>query len=172
MSFIQQPNSIWHRVFTRKWAICNLKGKNGLASNITDCLKYYLINKYGGIYLDLDTFPVKKFDDKLLNNENGFIINHYKKQCDFFFMGFVSNYIEAGLLAFYPDKSSKLFDEKILRIKYLETFRIIFNKKLLEYSQKFYDNKLIFGESVLPINCIENYYIDHFRRGSWKNESF
>jgi mannosyltransferase OCH1-like enzyme len=34
-----------------------------------DVLKFYLLDKYGGIFLDCDTFPVKPFDDILLQNE-------------------------------------------------------------------------------------------------------
>lgn len=33
----------------------------------SDAFRYYLINKYGGIYLDTDTYPVKPFDDQLLS---------------------------------------------------------------------------------------------------------
>ena len=40
---------------------------NVLLSNI---LRVSIINKYGGIYLDCDTFPIKPFDDKLLSLNN------------------------------------------------------------------------------------------------------
>lgn len=34
---------------------------------MSDALRFYLLDTYGGIYLDCDTFPVKPFDDRLLN---------------------------------------------------------------------------------------------------------
>ncbi len=37
---------------------------------LSDLLRVVVINKYGGIYLDCDTFPIKPFDDKLLNLNN------------------------------------------------------------------------------------------------------
>jgi hypothetical protein len=36
-----------------------------------------IINTYGGIYLDLDTFPLKPFDDKLLQKEFFTVRRHY-----------------------------------------------------------------------------------------------
>ena len=44
---------------------------------ISDSLRFKLIEKYGGIYLDLDCFPLKPFDSNLLN-QDGFYM-----QCNF-----------------------------------------------------------------------------------------
>lgn len=33
---------------------------------VSDALRFYLLDNYGGIYLDLDTWPVEPFDDWLL----------------------------------------------------------------------------------------------------------
>ena len=33
---------------------------------LSDVLRLVIINKYSGIYVDCDTFPIKPFDDKLL----------------------------------------------------------------------------------------------------------
>ena len=36
---------------------------------LSDVVRVEVLNHYGGIYLDLDTFPIAKFDDNLLSHE-------------------------------------------------------------------------------------------------------
>ena len=36
--------------------------------SVANIYRYTLLRKYGGIYLDCDTFPVRPFDDKLLDH--------------------------------------------------------------------------------------------------------
>ena len=36
--------------------------------NVSDSYRYVLLKHYGGIYLDCDTFPVRPFDDSLLDH--------------------------------------------------------------------------------------------------------
>lgn len=36
---------------------------------LSDIARIEVLNEYGGIYLDCDTFPISKFDDKLLSND-------------------------------------------------------------------------------------------------------
>lgn len=59
-------------------------------TKISDCLRYYLINKYGGIYVDLDIKVMSGFDDELLNNKI-FICGVKNKWVDIFFIGCEKN---------------------------------------------------------------------------------
>lgn len=47
----------------------NKKGKKFIIE-VADLYRYKLLYKYGGIYLDCDTFPVRPFDDELLKLNN------------------------------------------------------------------------------------------------------
>lgn len=62
MVYSENYNFYKHMV-VRPWAKKHLVGKVGHITAISDAFRFYLLNKYGGIYLDLDTFPVKPFDD-------------------------------------------------------------------------------------------------------------
>ena len=42
---------------------------------LADIYRLEILNEFGGIYLDCDTYPLKKFDDKLL--EKSFIVQTY-----------------------------------------------------------------------------------------------
>lgn len=44
-----------------------IESKFNFIQILSDFLRFELLYYYGGIYLDCDTFPVKKFDDNLLN---------------------------------------------------------------------------------------------------------
>ena len=80
--------SFYKHMVTRGFAKKNYVSNTGKRTGISDALRFWLLNKYGGIYLDLDTFPVKPFDDTLLSHENGFAVNFYLDHYDHFFMGF------------------------------------------------------------------------------------
>ena len=41
--------------------------KTKFIQSVAEIYRYRLLEKYGGIYLDCDTFPVRPFDDELLN---------------------------------------------------------------------------------------------------------
>ena len=47
-----------------------LKSKFNFIQILSDVLRFEYLYYYGGIYLDCDTFPVKPFDDNLLNLNN------------------------------------------------------------------------------------------------------
>jgi mannosyltransferase OCH1-like enzyme len=59
---------------------------------LSDIVRVELINEYGGIYLDCDTYPLKPFDDKLLSYESFCVWRHYLEyvNSDNYFMGSVS----------------------------------------------------------------------------------
>ena len=92
--------NIYKHMVERPWAKVHLKiNKKANLAAYSDALRLYLLNKYGGIYLDLDTFPVKAFDEKLLSYE-GFAVNHIQKRCDYFFLGFNKGCIDNRLIRY------------------------------------------------------------------------
>lgn len=160
--------TVYSYMFDRKFAQKHMQSELGKLTSLSDALRIYLLNKYGGIYLDLDTFPVKPFDEKLLSYENGFVVNHKPKHCDYFFMGFQKNFINKNLITLYPKTTVHLFDQRVHRVKYREIFAIIFKDKLKIQADRFYKLEYKFGETVFNPNFIYEYYIDHFRKESWK----
>lgn len=88
--------------------------KSQILSNV---LRYELLNKYGGIYLDGDCIPIKPFDNKILSTS--FIVSRmYSPACirrDCYFMGKENNhtkwqhYINADAIDLYdPITPSKV----------------------------------------------------------------
>ena len=136
-------------------------------TRLSDAFRFYLLNKYGGIYLDLDTFPVKAFDEQLLDNK-GFAINHNEERCDYFFLGFESGCIDNRLIRYKKAYGKgQVFDySQVHKIKYPEKILHMFDQKKKMLSEKFVECKLQFGESILRSSWPE-YYVDHFRLGSW-----
>ena len=116
---------------------------NVLLSNI---LRVYIINKYGGIYLDCDTFPIKPFDDKLLSLQNFCITtlspNGLLYKGRYFFGREVNSSSEKKML--YPT-------------------RITYNNSFLENYKKFRECNL---EEVTPDNKLT--YIEHFTMRYYK----
>jgi hypothetical protein len=71
--YLYKPNSIY---FDKLYDICNVVKLQEInydidfeyKEHIGDLVRLNIINQFGGIYIDLDTVCIKKFDD-LLNNE-------------------------------------------------------------------------------------------------------
>jgi mannosyltransferase OCH1-like enzyme len=59
---------------------------------LSDVVRVELINEFGGIYLDCDTYPLKSFDDELLNYKTFCVKRHYLEyiNTDNYFMGSIS----------------------------------------------------------------------------------
>ena len=121
---------------------------------LSNILRLELLNNYGGIYLDCDTFPNKPFDDELLNRKSFTVKHYYKysggdvcaKNC--FFIGSDST-----------EKYSSFWDYKdelqIYGIKWWDDYewqlrQVKFKHCKLEYTY----NK-------------NNFYIDHYNHYSW-----
>lgn len=169
LSFVQSENyNFYKHMVVRPWAKKHLTSKVGHITAISDAFRFYLLNKYGGIYLDLDTFPVKPFDDKLLSYENGFAVNHVKKRCDYFFLGFNSGCVDCGRLLGYKQEYAKgqVFSNEVHRVKYPEELVSKLKSNKLHIMEKFQKGTLQFGESLICKSWPE-YYIDHFRIGNW-----
>ena len=161
--------NIYKHMTCRPYAKEHLVGSNEkYATTLSDAFRLYLLNKYGGIYLDLDTFPVKSFDDKLLEY-NGFAINHAGNRCDYFFLGFNKHCVDDKLIRYIvPYKKGQIFDYSIVhKIIYNDNTIKIFSNRRQHLVQKFLACRLDFGEHIIDKRCVAEYYIDHFRLGSW-----
>ena len=156
---LKDKNSELYKIYDSKWKYKNLYTDIGKNVHFSDVFRIHIINKYGGIYLDCDTFPLKPFDDKLLSHNCFSTTNYfYDKKCngwhDIFFMG-----CEKG------------------KYKHLNNFYI----KTYTYSHSYLSQKNI-SEDFLKsrnnfLNCIcdynikyipKNEYVLHFKTLEWK----
>ena len=170
ISLVYSENyNFYKHMVVRPWAKKHLVSEVGHITAISDAFRFYLLNKHGGIYLDLDAFPVKPFDDKLLSYENGFTVNHAKKHCDYFFLGFNSGCVDCGRLLGYRQEYAKgqVFSNEVHRVKYPEELVSKAKSNKPHIIEKFRQGTLQFGESLLYKSWPE-YYIDHFRKENWK----
>ena len=152
-------------------------------------LRFYLLDKYGGIYLDCDTFPVKPFDDLLLQNEffacRSFIGKNdiYDDICsyDIFFIGSMPG----KAFHYYKGYDSKLKPNTFNLLKE-EVLYEYTDRNFAEYESLGHDLKYIRGlhqryYDGMPMsigidrvhlkhdwkNRERNYYVDHYNRKSW-----
>ena len=120
--------------------------------SVANIYRYTLLRKYGGIYLDCDTFPVRPFDDKLLNHTSFDVLISWGRNqfCvrDVFFMGTINlNDLEhcksKNAVFLHPHTECGNYDE--LRIK-------------------FFNCELKYGEYYGDPNL---YYINHYHDFTW-----
>lgn len=124
---------------------------------VSDIYRRLLIKKYGGIYLDCDTFPVRPFDREILKCMTSYVCtaffpnNNYLFHSDIFHIGSVKCNIlkKIPVRMLYPphkayrDKNKMPIDYKILH-------------------EKFYNCSLKYGEIKDDMK-----YIEHFYNGSF-----
>ena len=122
---------------------------------IANILRCEILNRYGGIYLDCDTFPLKPFDDFILNKKQftaftfpSFDSSHRHR--DNFFMGKAKDdsfiYDCYGIFEVVPTSSYKRAENGIW----------------VQQRNDFYDCKLKYSEMDTE------YYIEHFVDRTWK----
>ena len=109
---------------------------------LSECIRFGLLNKYGGIYLDCDTFPIKPFDDELL--KLNYFSAVWKNSMDLFFFGKEKNTKQKVILL----KTSSMYESGLLK-----------NKEYMDLCHKFYNFELKYGESF---NDCKEHYIDHY----------
>ena len=157
----------------------------------SDVLRWYLLEKYGGIYLDCDTWPVKPFDDELLNRDSFFVTrmeNYFYR--DSFFMGFKRGFLGNKFInTTYINFNGSQFDIKQSENKFTDKIRVKLCNNIFNYSvpslidSKLYSidkNKFLSGRLnkfehylnqsnlIEQRSFIENYYIDHYFIKSWE----
>jgi len=131
----------------------NLANKKTFVLSLSMIYKKKILNTYGGIYLDLDTFPIKPFDDKLLSKEkfncmNSFSDNAFINQDSFFF------------------GNRRLEDEKDSGGKMEFLFPLYNIPETSFLKEKFYNGMLKYGDYY---NTPKHHYIDHYRTNSYLN---
>lgn len=160
--------NIYKHMVCRPWAISNLMNTSvGRITALSDAFRLYLLNKHGGIYIDIDAFPVKPFDDQLLSYA-GFTINNIKWYYDYFFMGFSKDCIDVDQFIRVPQNNGAVFDvNRIHIIRYSERLFRAFKFKRDKIVEKFLAGTLQFGETLFDKRLVKDYYIDHFRLNTW-----
>lgn len=69
-----QSDSVYAAWYNRPWALDNYNKNMSKIIRFCDAFRLFLLNKYGGIYLDTDIIPLKPFDDKFLNCDSRTLI--------------------------------------------------------------------------------------------------
>lgn len=148
----------------------------------SDVFRFYLMNKYGGIYLDSDTFPVRKFDDNLLKQSFTVSIRkgNYLFRDSFFTgakIGFFDNLIKEMNYQYDSQKSIKYYERILFNyVDPLSFYKFQFDPIFTHFKLKecFLNNTLKFSTPVYSndmlinsMNRSENYYIDHFFVKTW-----
>ena len=141
------------------------KSKLKFIQILSDIYRLDILNYYGGIYLDCDTFPVKKFDQQLMSNNSFIVTRHYNENIivnDNYFMGCQKNVdsFDRVLWETYKNDSASNI------IKILQTQKGWNNNiKFLINKKKFFECKLHIGEYSFS----KDFYIDHYSSQSWKD---
>ena len=141
------------------------KSKLKFIQILLDIYRLDILNYYGGIYLDCDTFPVKKFDQQLMSNNSFIVARHYNENIivtDNYFMGCQKNIdsFDRVLWETYKNDSASSI------IKILQTQKGWNNNiKFLINKKKFFECKLHVGEYSFS----KDFYIDHYSSQSWKD---
>lgn len=141
------------------------KSKLKFIQILLDIYRLDILNYYGGIYLDCDTFPVKKFDQQLMSNNSFIVTRHYNENIivnDNYFMGCQKNVdsFDRVLWETYKNDSASSI------IKILQTQKGWNNNiKFLINKKKFFECKLHIGEYSFS----KDFYIDHYSSQSWKD---
>ena len=154
---IQTPYRLYiehqRRIYSKHVHVVNL---------LSDILRIALLNKYGGIYLDCDCFPVKPFDDKLLSLEYFTVDRHYNAH----FQHGLDNYFIGACKQDNETLLDGIFDKKCVHLlqttpNWHNNINFIYNKQL------FFKQQLKLGSWSLS----KDFYIEHYNRNSWHSNS-
>ena len=124
---------------------------------LANILRYELINNYGGIYLDCDTFCLRSFDDYILSK---------KSFCCYTFVTYDNEHRhrDCYFLGKMKDDSYKIRDcYGIFDVIPCTKYHYYENTDWLYKRSLFYDCKLYDYEDG-------EYYIDHFADRTWKKD--
>ena len=141
------------RIYAKDFHIVNI---------LSDLLRIAFLNKYGGIYLDCDCFPVKKFDDQLLKLEYFVVDRHYSSNMQHG----LDNYFIGACKQTQDKMLNGIFDKKCIHLmqtvpNWHSNTKFIYNKHL------FFNCKLQFGSWSLS----KDFYIDHYNNNSWSSST-
>ena len=165
-------NSFWGSYFERPFIqkLVNIGSKVSNNVAISDIFRFHLMNRYGGIYLDTDTFPNKPFDDNLL--KRNFFVEYTTDDGhiwqDIYFMGmkpgtisdqdYISEYFSNGDFDIY-----KIFKSPYFSYNKIDNINVKRYSNLKKLSDDFYDLKLEYKEFQFD----KTSFIAHFNTMSW-----
>lgn len=129
---------------------------------LSDILRFKLTDKYGGIYLDCDCFPIKPFDCAITALRGFYTTRYHRdhKTIDNYFFGSEAGY--GANLEGYMNGKCKDWVEMLDTPKGWEC-----QTKFIKNRYKFFRSSLDIGEYSFD----KNKYIDHYCDGNWKNSS-
>lgn len=89
LDLVNDKKSKYYKIFNVPIFKNNFKNEIIFNTAFSDALRFYLLDKYGGIYLDLDTWPIAPFDDWLLSQKyfHANVKNKDTAYPDIYFMG-------------------------------------------------------------------------------------
>jgi len=158
MKELEDETSKYYRIFhSPHFEKC--EGRNETMFNVpfSDAFRIFLLDTYGGIYLDCDTFPTKRFDDRILDMDYFQSQSKWSKNAvlpDVYFIGVKPGH-EANTHYVLRDKSRKSEMPYLMSLD--DGTRITSEWKTL--NSKFRQCKIIFGESY---RNDKDTYINHF----------
>lgn len=153
-------------IFNRPWARKNLDSPVGRLANLSDCLRLLQVERLGGIYLDLDTFPVRPFDDRLLSC-GCFFTRFCGNRCDTFFFGAGRGDLFTHIEPREGDRAAMAYRSD-LPVTYHNALVRVARRRFLALREKFLLGSLRYGESVFMKESSPWYYIDHYKRNHWQ----
>ena len=136
----------------------------------SDLLRFYILNKIGGIYVDTDTFPNKPFDSSIL--KKNFFVKYYNINCnsmwdDIFFFGMKPNTICIDDYPAYDVENNDMSIYHIFRSSYFNNNyvrnKVLFKKENADLFEKFYAAKLEYDEKLFGHTS----YLMHFTARAW-----
>ena len=122
-----------------------------------DILRLELLNAFGGIYVDCDTFSIRPFDDKLLKLDNFCVYDKIGSFCEInnYFIGSNRIYIDN-----YFDNLTPLYQTNNFMIKRHFNRPLDFQIRKI----KFFAGKLNHSDFKDKANCN---YIEHYSDFTW-----
>ena len=160
---INQQKTFYYEYFNRWFAANKLSDKFNV--RFSDVFRVYLLNTYGGIYLDCDTWPVKPFDDELLTN----VSVMYSRLCgagDIFFLGSQKNCAET--MFSWDDIGVEHLSPSTTNIGIMDAQLYFEDERFIKMRDKFINCQLSKDEHFNG----KNFYIDHFASRTWNQGQY
>ena len=123
---------------------------------LSDIYRIQLIDYYGGIYVDCDTFPLKPFDEKIISLTSFLVQRHYSNV-----LGKDNYFIGCQKDNFYKNTTKLLQTDS----NWHANIQYLIRKK------KFFDNTLKYSDIQKYTDINKDFYIEHYFDGNWKNKN-
>lgn len=122
---------------------------------LSDIFRLMLVSTFGGIYVDCDTFPMKPFDDALLQMQQFTVARHYDNDAKLINKNIgIDNYFFGSVASKKLEITTQLLQTKN---KWWIDIQYMLNKK------KFYNLELKYTQK-----CNQPFYVEHYYDGNWK----